>query len=165
MAVVPTGASYRDRILGYLGARDPLSSLEESGRRVRAEAERLGLAGLARPYAEGKWTGAQVLAHLADTELGFGFRIRQILSEDAHVIQPFDQDRWARWYGPESAALALATLGALRSWNLALLRQLTPADLAREAQHPERGAETLGVVVRLLAAHELNHLKQLESIR
>jgi hypothetical protein len=165
MAAVPVDASYRDRILAYLGSRDPLVSLEESGRRVRAVAERLGPAGLARPYAEGKWTGAQVLAHLADTELGFGFRIRQILAEDGHLIQPFDQEQWARWYGPESAALALQTLGALRAWNLALLRQLAPADRAREAHHPERGPETLDVVIRLLAGHELNHLAQLEKIR
>ena len=60
--------------------------------------------------------------------------------------------------------LALRAYTTFREWNLALLRQLGPADLAREAFHPERGPETLGVVVRALAGHDLNHLKQLESL-
>jgi hypothetical protein len=41
---------------------------------------------------------------------------------------------------------------------------LSSEDLEREAFHPERGPETLGTIVRLLAGHDLNHLAQLESL-
>ena len=59
---------------------------------------------------------------------------------------------------------ALGSYRALREWNLALFRGLSPGDLDREAFHPERGPEKLGIVIRLLAGHDLNHLAQLERL-
>ena len=44
------------------------------------------------PPAPGKWSPAEIACHLADCELAFGFRLRQTLAEDNHVIQPFDQE-------------------------------------------------------------------------
>jgi hypothetical protein len=41
---------------------------------------------------------------------------------------------------------------------------LAPKDLERQAVHPERGPETLGTIIRLLAGHDLNHLAQLERL-
>src|ERR1700679_4236370 len=63
------------------------------------------------PQAPGKWSAAEIVAHLADCELVFGFRLRQTLAEDAPVIQPFDQDKWAKTYPgvPASQALAVFT--------------------------------------------------------
>ena len=159
-----TDGSYRERILGLLGARNPVESLPETAARVEALARTLGEAGLARPWGPGKWTGKQILAHLADAEVGVGFRIRQVLAEDHHRIQPFDESAWARRYQDVDHETALASFQALRRWNLALLRRLGPQDLAREAFHPERGPETLDTIVRLLAGHDLNHLAQLERI-
>jgi hypothetical protein len=159
-----TDGSYRDRILGLLGERNPVESLPETAERIEATARRLGEARLARPWAPGKWTGKQVLAHLADVEVGIGFRIRQAIAEDGHRIQPFDESAWARRYDHVDHELALASFGALRRWNLELIRRLGPQDLAREAFHPERGPETLGTIVRLLAGHDFNHLAQLEKL-
>src|SRR5260221_8208452 len=101
-----TDGSYVSRILGLLGERNPLESLESSAKRVEALARRLGDAGLSRSWGPGKWTGKQILAHLADAELAIGFRTRQVLAQDNHTIQPFDQSAWARRYVhsyPESA--------------------------------------------------------------
>jgi hypothetical protein len=159
-----TGESYRDRILGYIGERDPVESLATTVEQLRATAMQLGPEGLARPYAPGKWTGAQVLAHLADAEMAIGFRIRQILAEDNHRIQGFDEGAWARRYDNVDADVALQSLVASRRWNLALLRRLTPEMRARQAIHPDRGPETLELVIRLFAGHDLNHLAQLESL-
>jgi len=156
--------SYRERLLGLLGARNPIESLEETSRRVDAAVRRLGPGGLSRPYGPGKWTGKQVLAHLADAEVAVGFRVRQVLAEDHYQIQSFDEGKWARRYDDVDPETALASFLALRRWNLALLRRLSPADLQREAVHAERGPETLDTIVRLLAAHDLNHLAQLESL-
>jgi len=163
MATAADG-TYRDRILGLLGEQDPLPSLERTARTVREVVGRLGPGGLTRRSGPGKWSGRQILAHLADCELAIGFRIRQVLTEDGHRIQPFDQDRWAARYDDVDPELALRAFTTFREWNLALIRQLTPEDLARETHHPERGPETLGTIVRLLAGHDLNHLRQLESL-
>jgi hypothetical protein len=131
---------------------------------VEAVARRLGDAGLSRSWGPGKWTGKQILAHLADAELAIGFRTRQVLAQDNHTIQPFDEAAWARRYESVDAEAALAAFVAERRWNLALFRKLSAADLSREAVHPERGAETLDTIIRLLAGHDLNHLAQLEKL-
>lgn len=163
MTTVADG-SYRERLLGLLGDRDPLEALEASPRRVEAVARKLGDAGLSRSYGPGKWTGKQVLAHLADAEMATGFRVRQVLSEDGHRIQGWDEGSWARRYVDVDAEAALGSYRSLRRWNLALFRGLSKADLDREAVHPERGPETLRSIIRLLAGHDLNHLGQLERI-
>ncbi len=147
-----------------LGARDPLQVLIETEERIPAIAKALGRAGLKRTYAPGKWTAAQVLAHLADCELAFGFRVRQIISEPETAIQPFDQDQWARHYDQVDGLQAASTFKAVRDWNLALFRRLGRDDLEKTARHPERGPESAGTVIRIIAGHTLNHLAQLESI-
>jgi hypothetical protein len=163
MTTVADG-SYRSRLLGLLGDRNPLESLETTAKRVEAVARRLGDAGLSRSYGPGKWTGKQILAHLADAEVGIGFRTRQVLSEDNHRIQGFDEAAWAKRYTNVDVEAALGSFLALRRWNLALFRGLGAADLERQAVHPERGPEELGTIVRLLAGHDLNHLAQLERL-
>jgi hypothetical protein len=125
----------------------------------------LGSDGLGKPWAEGKWTGAQVLAHLADCEIAIGFRMRQIASEDNYQIQPFDEGKWAQRYADVDAQTALQSFVASRRWNLEWMRRLSAADRAREAFHPERGPEKLETVIRLLAGHDLNHLQQLEKLK
>jgi hypothetical protein len=159
-----TDGSYRERILGLLGSQEPVDAMASSARRIEEVARRLGPAGLEKSSAPGKWSGTQILAHLADAEIGVAFRVRQVLAEDNHTIQPFDEGAWARRYTAVDPQAALASFLALRAWNVALFRTLGPQELAREAYHPERGPETLETIVRMLAGHDLNHLAQLEKI-
>ena len=147
-----------------LGCRDPLEVLAETQERIPTIARTLGPAGLKRTYAPGKWTAAQVLAHLADCEIAFGFRVRQIISEPNLGIQAFDQDQWARRYGNMDGIEAAHTFQALRAWNLSLFRLLDKDDLDKAANHPDRGPEKAGTVIRIMAGHTLHHLAQLERI-
>jgi len=147
-----------------LGERDPLTALTETHKSIPAIARTLGPERLKRSYAPGKWTAAQVLAHLADCEMAFGFRVRQVVAEPALVIQPFDQDLWASRYEHMDGIEAANTFQALRAWNLALFRLLGPEDLNKTATHPERGPEKAETVIRIMAGHTLHHLAQLESI-
>lgn len=163
MTTVADG-SYRERLLGLLGERNPLEALDANAQRVEAVARKLGEAGLSRSYGPGKWTGRQILAHLADSEVATGFRVRQVLSEEDHRIQSWDEGAWARRYADVDVESALGCYRAVRRWNLALFRGLGPADLDRQAFHPERGPETLASIIRLLAGHDLNHLAQLERL-
>jgi hypothetical protein len=147
-----------------LGDRDPFEVLAETQKSIPALAQALGPEGLKRSYAPGKWTAAQVLAHLADCEIAFGFRVRQILSEPELGIQTFDQDRWARRYEDMDGIVAAHTFQALRAWNLSLFRPLDKDDLEKAATHPERGPERAGTVIRIMAGHTLHHWAQLETI-
>ncbi len=114
--------------------------------------------------APGKWSAGEIIAHLADCELVFGFRLRQTLAEDDPTIQPFDQDKWAKTYPGVEPAEAFAAFSAFRKWNLILLEAPFPAAADRPVTHPERGAMTFQTIVETMAGHDLNHLGQLRRI-
>ncbi len=116
------------------------------------------------PPAPGKWSAAEIVCHLADCEMVFGFRLRQTLAEDGPTIQPFDQDKWAAVYSGVPVAQALGTFSDLRQWNLRLIRLSLPAAAGRKVIHPERGAMTFQTVIETIAGHDLNHLGQLRKI-
>ena len=76
-----------------------------------------------------------------------------------------EQDSWATRYKKMDAALAVETFRALRAWNIALFSTFGLEDWNKEVTHPARGVESIDLMVRFLAGHDLNHLKQLEAIR
>ena len=148
----------------YLGNRDPQEAIAATPQRLRGLLDTLGAAGAERSPAVGKWSAREILCHLADCELVFAFRLRQALAEPHHVIQPFDQDRWAANYAAFDAEGALAVFTAVRQWNLTLVRSLPPEAFSRTLTHPERGDMTFQVVIETMAGHDLNHLGQIERI-
>jgi len=148
----------------FLGTRDPHDVIASTPRELRRLADRIGAARITSPPAPGKWSARDILCHLADCEIVFAFRLRQALAEDHHVIQPFDQERWAPPYASLDADAAIATFSALRGWNLALLQGVTPQQAARPVTHPERGEMPFSVIVETMAGHDLNHVTQLEKI-
>jgi len=81
-------------------------------------------------------------------------------------IQAFDQDAWAAAlrYEKRDARAALAQFRALREANLALLKSLSPEQWNHFGLHAERGQESIRHIARLHAGHDLNHLRQIESI-
>jgi uncharacterized damage-inducible protein DinB len=115
-----------------------------------------------RSPAPGKWSLRELMAHLADSEIAWSWRMRQVFSEDNPNLQPFDQDYWAKVYSTYSFTQAVSTWKALRAWNLAFLHGLSAADKARPATHPEVGTMTLWTVVSIAAGHDLHHLRALE---
>ena len=95
-AAAASASTYTRALLDVLGSRDPINVLSEL---MPWLAERLGTADqrlLRVPEAPGKWSVIEVLQHLADSDLVFGFRLRMILTEDKPPLQGYDQDAWAR---------------------------------------------------------------------
>ena len=117
-----------------------------------------------RSYAPGKWTFSQILCHLADCELAFGFRMRQALAEENHLVQTFDQEAWAKPYPSLDGRVGFEVFQSVRNWNLALVRSQPATYESRNLRHPERGEMTFGGLLQLIAGHDLNHLSQLETI-
>jgi len=148
----------------FLGTRDPKAVIGGTAARLRDLAAQLGPQKLDRSPAPGKWSPREILCHLADCEVVFAVRLRQTLAQPHHVIQPFDQDDWARQYASFTAEQALAVFASLRQWNEALIRN-TPAEaFAKQVSHPERGDMTFQTIVETMGGHDLNHLQQLEKI-
>ena len=149
----------------FLGGRDPREVIAETAGTLASHVGRLGAVGLSRRPAPDKWSAAEILCHLADCETVFAFRLRQALAEPHHVIQPFDQEAWARRYSDADTSIALELFSATRRWNLSLLASISPEEFAKPLAHPERGEMTFQTVVETMAGHDLNHLEQLERIR
>ena len=163
----PAAASgYVRALLDLLGTRNPIEVLGELlpwlDHRLRGVVD----ATLRRPEKPGKWSVIDVIQHLADSDLVAGFRIRMVLSEDRPALQGYDQDRWACEFRYREVSLgqALDQLRGLRMANLHLWKHLTPAQLERVGLHSERGPESAGQIIRLMAAHDLVHRRQIDRI-
>jgi uncharacterized damage-inducible protein DinB len=155
---------YIERILSYLGDQEPISVLQQTPSRLEHLLETLTPSDFETSYEEGKWTAREILAHMADVELLLGYRLRQGVAETNHHIQVMDQDIWATRYKRLEPSLSIETFRALRSWNLALFSTFGLEDWNKEVTHPERGTETVDLMVSFLAGHDLNHLRQLGQI-
>jgi hypothetical protein len=159
--------AYVRALLELLGDRQPLSVLDEMVPALEAavagvDGERLHL-----PERAGKWSVAEVLAHLADSELVFGYRLRRVLAEDRPELTGYDQDGWADnlRYAETDPSESLALFAAQRAGNLRLVRGLGPADLSRVGLHSERGEESVALMLQLYAAHDLVHRRQIDRIK
>ena len=148
----------------FLDGRTLDAILRATPDEIARHLDAIGVAKSTIPPAPGKWSAAEIIAHLADCELVFAFRLRQTLAEDNHVVQPFDQEKWALTYPGIPAAEALAVFSAMRTWNLRLLSTALPAAAKRPVTHPERGTMTFQTIVETMAGHDLNHLGQLERL-
>jgi uncharacterized damage-inducible protein DinB len=148
----------------FLGDRNPLEVISATAGQLEHFSETLGPDRIGQSPAPGKWSAREIICHLADCELVFAYRIRQALAEDHHVIQPFDQEKWARAYAAYEAPAALAVFSTVRQWNLTLLGVVPPETLSKPLSHPERGTMTFQVLIETMGGHDLNHLQQLEAI-
>lgn len=148
----------------FLDGRPLDAILRATPSKVARILEELGVERSSAAPGPGKWSAAEIAAHLADCELVFAFRLRQTLAEDHPVIQPFDQDKWAASYAGISATEALAAFSAARAWNLRLFSAVLPGAAGRPVTHPERGTLTFQGLVEIMAGHDLNHLAQLQRL-
>lgn len=115
-----------------------------------------------------KWCILEILGHLADIEIVYAYRFRQMLADKEPVIAPMDQDDWARHLGymETPAPEMLALYGLNRHHNLRLLQRLKVRDLEKGAFHPERKRKvTVAEVVEQMAGHGMNHLEQIERLK
>ena len=115
-----------------------------------------------------KWCIREIVGHLADLEIVYGFRIRQIVAEEKPVIMPMDQNAWVRSLSYMEAPVPelVALFGVNRHHNLRLLKNVKPADFAKGAYHPELKREMmLEEILRTLDEHTANHLEQIEKLK
>jgi uncharacterized damage-inducible protein DinB len=158
---------YTVAILGLLGDRDPRAVLKATPEALRRAVAGLSDAELRAPEAPDKWSIAQVVRHVADSEIVWGWRLRLVVAQDRPPITGYDQDAWADRLHYESAPVddALAEFAALRRTHLRLVTSLAAADLARVGVHAERGEESVAHMINLYAGHDLLHLAQIDRIR
>jgi len=120
----------------------------------------------AHPIA-GKWSAAEIVHHLADSETTSALRLRRLLVEDHPLIQAYDQDEYAAklHYRERDMAPALEAFRAARATTAQLLDLMTGEDWKREGTHSESGSYTPEAWLQIYAAHAHNHAAQIGRLR
>lgn len=165
-AAAEEARAYIAAVLELLGDQDPIPVLQQTPDRIRRVITGPSADELRRPERAGKWSVVEVVQHLADSDLVWGYRMRSVLAEDRPTLTGYDQDLWATQlrYREADPAEALEEFQAIRAANLRLLARVPPQDLERVGIHSERGEEGLDHMIRLYAGHDLVHRQQLERI-
>jgi hypothetical protein len=136
---------YTDRMLGNIEGQEPLRLQQATPKKLAALIKGKKKPQLTRRPAPGKWSVAEIMAHLADTEIVVSWRLRQILSSSGIPIQAYDQDSWANTfdYAHRDPKRSLETFKLLRENNLALLTAAPHKLWEHYGVHQERGNESV----------------------
>lgn len=129
------------------------------------------------------WSATEIVCHLRDIEELCMMRFRTMLAMDEPKVLvagampkdpaewgitgselPVDPNRWAeeRQYLSNDVTLALDAFRRRRQESLGFLGRLTPGQWQRGSVHPTLGRMTFADWTALLAAHDDNHLSQLQ---
>lgn len=120
----------------------------------------------AHPIA-GKWSAAEIVHHLADSETTSGLRLRRLLVEDHPLIQGYDQDVYANSlnYNRREIAPSLEAFRAARATTAQLFEFMTEDDWHKEGTHSESGSYSAEDWLKIYAAHAHNHAAQIRRLR
>ena len=158
--------AYLNNLFRLLGDRDPLEVLAQTALALADVVRVHSVTVLRARPAEGQWTANEVIGHLVDGEWVYGYRARLILCEDDPAIPGTNQDQWVarQRHNEREPSELVDTFAILRECNLALWKRMSPVDLSRSGHHNERGSESLAMMWRMLAGHDLSHLSQIGRI-
>jgi len=147
-----------------LGDRNARESLHKTPEAIATIVRSLGAGGLSKRTAPGKWTLAEILVHLAQTEIIVQGRFRHALTTDGYVVQPFDQDLFMAVEPATDGDAALEAYVCLRRFALPLIDRLRAAELAKRFRLPDHGEISVAWLLAWWAGHERRHLGQVERI-
>ncbi len=161
-----TSQQYMQRMDGYVAGRDPVKLQAAAAAKLAKLLKHVTPAKARKRPAPGKWSIAEIMAHLADTEFAVGWRLRVVVGQPGGQLQSFEQDDWAAAmrYEKRDPRKSLEHFRAVREANIALLKSLTPDDWKKSAMHPERGELTVRAIAEMTAGHDINHISQIERI-
>jgi tRNA-binding protein len=158
--------AYTAALANLVGDEDPLAILADTPSRIQALIAGADGAVLRQKPEPGKWSITEIVAHLADSELVFGFRLRMIFTVNGTRLQAFDPDAWASTFAYHLCDVhtSAGLFSAMRMGNLRMLRQVASSLIDNTGTHDEWGTETARAIIRLEAGHDRNHLAQIERI-
>ncbi len=161
-----TPQEYTHRITGYMAGKNPLQVQAATAKKLERLIKGVPASKLRKRPAPDKWSVNDILAHLSETEIVGGFRMRLILGAPGTAIVAFDQDAWvvSGHYHKRDPRKSLEQFRVLREANLRLLKSLTPEQWKHYGLHAERGQETMERIASMFAGHDLNHIEQIERI-
>jgi uncharacterized damage-inducible protein DinB len=166
-AITPDVRAYVRKIDAYRAGRDPIALMKQGPGKFERAVAGLSAARMRKRPARGKWSIIEILGHLNDTEVVYGYRIRLSLSQSGATILGYDQAKWTEElrHRRANAKRLLTRIRVLRESNLETVQRLPRTAWKRYGRHSERGNESVRRVLELVAGHDLNHLDQIKAIR
>lgn len=157
---------YTQRIMANSQGVDPIKVQSATPRKLARLIKGISPAKLRKRPAPEKWSVAEILAHLADVEIVIGWRMRFILGNPGTPVQAYDQNAWviAGHYEKRDPKKSIGLQRTVREANLELLKSLSHEQWKHFGQHAERGQESIEHIVRMVAGHDINHIRQIERI-
>jgi hypothetical protein len=119
-----------------------------------------------RPFPD-KWTAAEIVHHLSDSESISAIRIRRLIAEDNAVIPGYDEAHYARAlrYNERDIGPSLENFRTARAATVPWLRLLTDADWKKQGWHTHSGLYTAETWLGIYAVHAHNHAGQIRRLR
>lgn len=163
----PEIVAYVNKIDAYRAGRDPIRLMKTGPAKVARAIRGLTGAQMRKRPAPGKWCIAEILGHLVDTEIVYGYRYRLAMAQPGSPIQGYDQHTWAMELGHirRNPARMMEQIQTLRRINLDLIQSMPRKTWERYGRHNERGNESVRRTLELIAGHDLNHLDQILAIK
>jgi hypothetical protein len=119
-----------------------------------------------RPEAEvGRWSCRVLVGHVADADIVFVHRMRRAVAEENPVLAVWDENAFldGGLYGDPDRGIRLPVAGSvavihtMRLWGADWLRSLEPSDFERKSLHPERGEQTVRLILTYATWHLEHH--------
>ncbi|WNI14314.1 DinB family protein [Actinacidiphila sp. ITFR-21] len=154
-------AKYKQALLDLIGDKDPLEAISNTAPEARRLLGELPLDVVTAAPEPGEWSAAEIIAHIFDVDIVYGFRWRLVLTEENPVYPGYDEKRWTPLPRLPFPQLLTAWEG-LRASNVVLISSFPRDQWHRTGVHGEQGPETFDEMVRKVAAHDIAHLNQIE---
>jgi DinB family protein len=163
---MPDTPEYLARIREHASGTDPLPAQAQTANVLSELISGAPHERLTKPSQPGKWSIAEILAHLAEDEIATAWRYRQMVEHSGIDLPGFDQDMWARIgnYSTRDPQECLTLFRLLRKANLDFLRGLNAEQWECFGIHAERGRITVRDLATHMAGHDANHLEQIRRI-
>jgi hypothetical protein len=160
-----TPEQYKARILSLVEGKEALAVLRETPDQLAQLIAGISAEKLRQRPAPDKWSVAEILAHLSETEMGSSWRYRQMIEHDGALLPSYDQDLWESLgeYSSRDAERSLLLFRLLRESNLQMLDHLSPERWQRHGIHAERGRMSVADLARQVAGHDINHIEQIRK--
>ena len=116
-------------------------------------------------YRPDGWTIKQVIHHCADSHMNSIMRFKLALTEEAPIIKPYFEDRWAKLNDYETSVEASVNiLSGIHQKFGVIFNNLSEKELKRTFTHPEHGREfSIEETIGTYAWHSNHHLAHIEQ--